>query len=721
MAEAQAPASAYELVTWLRRQLHALRESTRDGLDEEMHAFSQLTTSRIGLYGKKSIDVDAGQFSPETWSEAMQSLTSSSSAFRATLETMHQGVGGTEEQLGATAVHELNAQARELTHAAMDLRAAATLHDAMDAGESLPRELWTGRLKDAQTAPLTERGAAVQVLDVLCSILAPVATRLHLECFEEKLYASDDVEMQDASKPVQRTHTFTSGGRIIVLDVELGVAQREHTLAPHIMLHISYAHDETMQEARVPDTRLADMMRNLLLQLAYVLFGYDADPAVLSTCPVLNCEGNETRYVQATRLWCALARSLATLARIDALSANALVNAGTDKAHKIDLFAQLESMGLAAERVSAHELGSLLGEEVQGPVCVALLRSLSQTSPAAIGTLLRCGHGVALQHVFLPYLTIVYHAVSVTNDWLASGFRATVRVAPSAVPFAPNARDHVDWVSLPTGARPPQELMQEVAQTLCTYGPVSTSLALSTLGAGTQMTVHRPISYIAFLDPPVLVPHYTARSLWALCNLAQHPWSEQLQGAAVSTEAAHNQRKTDYLAQLCAAPGLSSTSDYTFQPSALHTDSCEARRVSIIPFGDLAQLYAALALLREHARFAQLLAGATTKHNTQGVPVTLKLGPCTRAGSSVLYLSFPVTCATPASDAAPAIVNATLRTTAEHASGWAIEASVVAVLGGELKRMHATDHAALACADHLAQGANIYEFTKKLVTWAHAA
>lgn len=650
---AGAPASAYELVAQLRAQLGALRSSI-GSTDSEAHTLSQPTARHLGLYPvEKAQERAQAPLSPESWSDAMDVLGASVRAMRESVQAMPAS------ENGPASVHELGAQAIELVGASMGIQQSTALAARPGAVHTLPESLYKGALRGDACA---DRAAALGLLDGLCAAISPAATELQLECFQERV-----------DEGTERTHTFTSGGRIIVLDIELGL--QSGALVPHVELKLSYAHaDGHAHSEGASDSRLPRMMQNVLQQLTNVLFGVPVDRAVFRACPAEAAQ--PTQYTDALRLWQGFVAHLATLAYIDELCASL----HTEPKRPVDLFAQLDELGTVAEQLCLAQAAAL---GVSGLHSDALA-TLADTHPDTAATLVRCAQGIAWHHVVSPYLTLHY-----ASPVLASrgAYTATVRIAPSAVPSgAANAR---------APAHTPPELVAAIEKGVQSSGPVLAAAPLWT-PSGSEKPVQRPVTYVALLNPPVLVPQRVAQGVCHACGLSGRPWASAPVDRAGET----------YLARfLGAARGA-------FRASATDEFAQETRAISSLPFASLAQLYDALALLRDYARFGELLSNAAS--SSCATPVTVDLEAAPAPGRSVLRLTFAV-------PTHGAMANLALRTTADQASGYEVEAHVVPLNGGEARTLLCTDPQSVQWADTLARTAQLAALVDTAHAWACAA
>ncbi|WFC96995.1 tRNA (carboxymethyluridine(34)-5-O)-methyltransferase [Malassezia brasiliensis] len=646
------PRSAYALVTQLRAAVAALRHDTRGA--DALHVLDAHTAAHLGLY-----PADAARpprLAPETWSDACDALQSATAAARQHLAAH-----------APTHLAELGAQATEYVRAAHGIEAAARLADTPGTAPALPAPLYMGALR-ADAPPTPAPDAAHAIADALCAAIEPVAAQLRLESFVERVDAPSAAAPDTLPDAVQRTHTFTSGGRIIVLDIELGVDTATHT--PHVRLHISYARAEDTPSPSASDTRLATLLGSLLQQLALVLHGAaHVDDAALRACAPLPVP--TTPYASALCLWRAFVAHLATLAYLDELSAHAVRR--VERSPAVDLFAVLEATGSRAEQLCRQQADAL-GVPPHTP-----LATLATSHPDAAHRLTRSAQGLALQHTVAPYLVLVY-ALPAPHAPSGTPWQATLRLAPCAVPLADAAA--------PDAPDAPDALPAHAHASLHADGTLVTHVARWT-PLRSEHAALRPVAYVALLAPSVAVPHRVAHAVWAACGLAPPPWSD--------TRPTPPPHHTDYAAALLphhswdAAPGDAST---------------QLRTISALPHSSLAQLYAALALLRDHARIGELLRHAAPTRTR----VTLAVAA--HGASSAVRLSLAV-----ASRAA--LVRVTIAPTPHTASGWAIDAEAVRPGAAERHTLAPADTA--AWADTLADRAQLRDVVDAAYAWSESA
>lgn len=522
--------TACELIASIQESVHALATRTPHS-GAELHAFCEAVARPLGLYGDGP-----------AITEIMASIDLLDAAVRDA-----KGAITTPDNSTRAQTVELSAQSGQLVASAAGVQAAGA--SASRNLTCLPYSLWTGVL--AGKEPQNNSDDAIAILDAICSALEHLSQSLNLECFMERTEAGE------------KTHTFTSGGKIFVIDVELGLSGEEYK--PVVGLKLSYAHDDISQNApggAPGDTRLADMLRTHLYELACVLHG---------------TSDSQVPYVRASSLWALVASSLTTLAYIDEL------NAKTSGSH--DLFGSLATLGTAAESVAIHEANAL-GFSI----------SLNDIRRSDVLTkLARQGHGAAMLHVNVPYLELVYH-VPVNGDHHS----AIVSVSPTTLPEA----YRIQPVELLGG--PDSALADALADRLNT-----------TCG-------DRRVCFVARLNPPVIVPHRTLRSLWQACGL-----EVEADKTPVNDTSTKDSYLSARLGSVANEPGK-----VVFIPGKQDE---ERRIVSILPFECLLQLYAAIEILHSDARIGELLDNAQSNPGPGSLPVTLELNNC--AGLRLSFVS----------------------------------------------------------------------------------
>lgn len=647
MAAQGRPTSADALVAQLRAGVAALRAHIEPP-SSMLHVLSEPVAQHLGLYPAQQQPTLA--LSPEAWADAFDVLHTA-------VRRVRENIGDADKLL----ISELGAQASETVRAARGIEATALLGDDPSAVHALPEALYRGALR-GETC--TTRETSLALIEALCTAITPVATQLRLESFQERVEAADaDTSMPDA---LERTHTFTSGGRIIVLDVEF--ALETHTWVPNVKLNISYAHAEDTQTGpdAESDPRLPTLIGSILQQLAHVLHHGTCDTHIFSACPH---PASPTPYAYALCLWQAFVQHLATLAYMDALSAHAVRR--VEGSPRVDLFAVLESLGKIAEAVCHQQAAELLGRPITS------LADVENTLPDLAQQLTRRAHGLALQHVASPYLTLVYalpapHAVQPDTR-----HTATVRIAPCAVPLsAPSA---------------PVVSHDARLDDVHAHGTVVSEAPLWTPRSEEPRPMQRPIAYVARLDPPVPVPYHVACAVWAACQLAPPPWSERHPTGPGP--------RRDFAAHLLPQ------ASYTAAPGCDRSEVC---MLSTLPFTSLAQVYDALALVRDHARLGELLRNAPMMPR---IPVTVAVRP--HGKSSCLRLSFSV-------PSRGAMANVRVQPCTTHPSGWAVEAYVTQLRGtaDDAAAHTAAGASTAAWADVLADTAALDTLVKHAQAWA---
>ena len=730
------PLAAYDLVTQLRTCVHAMRVAPA----ARLHALAP-AAEQLGLGDPQSPDGAAPRVAPEAWNGAMCALHTSLSAFRHTLEQLRAEASSSREadQRTVALVRDLSVQNRALSDAtaSVPLRTWGTSH-------ALPPPLWTGALRDPSSPPLANRPAALAALDALCSAMAQLAAALHLESFQEQL---EEAPLRGDAPA--RTHTFTAGGKILVLDLELALGTAAgaggEVYVPHVALKLSYAREDASQgsaSGSSGDTRLADMLRAYLRQLANALFGHPLSTGAAPSDPTWAhaAPDNEPLYTRAVRLWERVTHALSVLAYTDDLCAQTHAAPAGDAGAptpRVDLFASLESLTTAVEQVCASE--AVAAERSSQNDAPSLRETLGK--PGVLPALLRAGHGVALAHVHAPYLCVAFHmpaaALQRPDEALAAmlgdveapsarqAYTVAVRASPTALLHRVRGAQSktASWAPL-SGALDPG-LGQRLDDTLhaeCTrpLGPL----------AGGAGDARRRVAYVAEFSPPLVAPRRVARALLDTVCVRE----EQQVGAP------REARATTYVLERIGANPRDAAETCDFAPAlddlSADEETCE---ISTIPFESAAQLFALLEVARDQARVDELLTsaprsgGAASAPRTGALHVTVRLdrrgGESGRgaspAGASIVRMSFiasPAAAQTAA--ASPGLVNVAIAADAQQASGWAVQVEVAPTAPGENnapRALHANEPLAQSLGDTLASTGALAAIVPTINQWACGA
>ncbi|WFD41429.1 tRNA (carboxymethyluridine(34)-5-O)-methyltransferase [Malassezia psittaci] len=516
------------------------------------------------------------QLARESWEDAMADL--------------QKAVTALDQQLGSkhgAKLRELSLQADEYARVANGIEASAHLKQHPT---SIPEALYVGKLQNGSQlcGDQASRSVILQILDGLCTAITDVAKQLQLESFVERMEdaptsaesgvenrSEQDFHMEEA---VQRTHTLTSGGRSIVLDIEMGLDTSLDK--PHVRLHISYAHAESSSDPVSSDTRLAVLLSHLLQELADVLNGSQpSNLAVLQACPDLNAA--PTYYSNAVRLWNGFVRHLTTLVSLDQLSAHAVCQ--NDAKRAVDLFSRLEMLGHLAEQICHEQIKELGGDPD------LKITDLLSMHPQLAHQLIRCKQGIAFQHTLSPYLTMLYARTTPESLSAPVNYHATVRLAPCNLPTSVSSNSAAS-LTLPETAR----------RSIHADGEIRSSVNISLLD-GSQKSVSRPVVYIAMLEPTVCISH---RAAWQMAGTASSP-------------------KTDHSATQKFITYMLPTDTFCTAVNSLEDACCS---ISSFPFACLAELYEKLGVLRDQVRFSQLLQNSHQSAISRPVMCELSLG-----------------------------------------------------------------------------------------------
>lgn len=247
-AERNMPRTAIGAVHQLLFALRELRQGMgHTNVSEEVHALSLRSATYLGLYSLEHASLNhAHRLSQEYVSDVFDALHSASKRWK---EHLNSTVTVNKNTSTPAQIRELATQALELSFATQGLREASS--SAVYIPPPIPPKLWTGALSRA-SEPSTDHRLAVETLHTLCQVIIPTASDMHLECFQER------IDMQDTNSSLDKIHTLTCGGRIIVLDIELDLAsQTSSSWIPHVSLQLSFASANGAQSPTSKDSGLA--------------------------------------------------------------------------------------------------------------------------------------------------------------------------------------------------------------------------------------------------------------------------------------------------------------------------------------------------------------------------------------------------------------------------------------------------------------------------------
>lgn len=402
---------------------------------------------------------------------------------------------------------------------------------------------------------------AVELLGALSLSLEDLAKSLGLETFAEAVAGAAEA----ASGGSIHTHTLTQGGRLLVLDLELGFEPSKKSagpLEPFVRLKVSLASEATSTQPRSLGTRsqLADLLKADVEALAKLLFGLgptsrQGDPSelVMSTA--------ERRLRLATSHFNRLKANLTTLVELDRLSSL--------ESSPVDLFTAID------------ELSSAVREIAQ-----AQSKALNEAGISQAGTS-RKGHGIPLMHAGRPGVRLVYHSDGRSSTEIEADVQRssldTDKLQPTtlrSVSIAPGP-----W----TGRnRPSIEL------------PQSDMILPELLQKQLVLQDHDGLAYLTHLSPPQLLPRFLAARLASIVGL------DGLAGLSTLQDARDQSSGNDYTALLLRDIAVdSSIFRFADKPSSYPED--QGLAISFFPFKTLLQLYAATEILREASVIAHLV------------------------------------------------------------------------------------------------------------------
>ncbi|PWN21615.1 hypothetical protein BCV69DRAFT_282334 [Microstroma glucosiphilum] len=443
-------------------------------------------------------------------------------------------------------------------------------------------------------APSRSRGEAVKVLGCLAAALEELARALGLETFAEAF--ADSTAADDPKETSSlHTHTLTQGGKLIVLDVELGleasIGNSEATFQPTTRVKLSFTNRTNVsytsplkegEEAVYGNTRIAELLRRDVEMLARLLFGLAIDgEEVVGTM--------ETSLEEASLL---LARShfnryrtnLLRLLRLDRLSSVKTSEQGDQQGPAAilpcDTFAALHQVAKSLEDASSSEC--------RGNV------SLSEEPRDAA----RVGHGMPLLHTGLVGFCIVYD--------IKGGSSASMTHLAERRGLVPIDGQPCDSeLFLLDVAIESQSLSLSAGTTDLGNSFVPKALFASIPEVGSD------IGFVAKLSPSVLLPR---RLVTRVANIVGLPTSETSSLHSTDPVAQGENRSSDYgsILGLGSSRKSKKIAGVRVRYQSKRTKSTaedNALLVSSIPFQTLQQLYLVIEVLQEASAVQRLMQG----------------------------------------------------------------------------------------------------------------
>lgn len=444
------------------------------------------------------------------------------------------------------------------------------LPSALHVGPLRPSRIAAGKRK-CDDSPTTLQPASVDeaaaMMAALSSSIDTLAKALGLETFAEA-HPIDTVKA-DSDEYELHTHTLTQGGRILVIDLDLGASKRQGMVLPLVKVRVSFAIDnstaasnsmanspppklsesgshasklsasDSSNSLHIKHAKLANALRQDLEDIAQLLFGLSQDGEG-QTDGDMSTE--ERRMRQAVAAWQKLRKGLAALARIDQLSSSSASNGGKEP---VNLFTYIRQLGEAVCHAASKQ------EDLPcGPISVT-------------------------------------EAAPLTRILFSSQASKMPRLALDL---------SIDEYDRSEGG----EQLQRDEQ-------------LGTLPSS-------QLSFVARLEPPLVLPRRLAARLGNIVGLAPTSTAslnsrrdDQDITALLGSSNGATKDPSSYDSLLCQQPGPSlppsqsvSSQQVTLRPSLFHAGS-PAILVSYFPFSTLRQLWEAVGVLQQGCALARLL------------------------------------------------------------------------------------------------------------------
>ncbi|SOV07804.1 uncharacterized protein UDID_07193 [Ustilago sp. UG-2017a] len=695
-ANAEGPISQHGLFDPLCQAQSSLSQQSEAWA--EMHP---LNTSLQSLYSPCNTD---GELSRDQYRHLISQLRHSVSRFAARSAALKsQGsnsssasVPQSEDASTAAQLHryislltETSTHTAALAHSIAPFKSAGQSQKEAAFGENasapLPQRLQAGLLRSGPCeGPCANRQDALETLAALCDTLEKRAQSLGLETFSEP--SSDPAAApSDPQSADTLTHTLTLGAKILVIDVEFHIIKNSagHGFRPKCKLKLSYATDSPdSQQTR--DPRLGLLLEQEVQKIADNLFGLFNNA---------NLQQDRSAVSKALASW---TNNLNELLLLDHLEAQASEAAPAGSRSK-DLFAAMQELCAAVIKLSHAEASS-------------------STSTA----LLDRGHGLHQLHSNKPFLHSVFAKDPVSKQEYTVSLGVQALHLPAASPSAPGAT---------SPSFPLSEAANDILAASATSDPAR---SLGSVASPIDKQKRVPLHFVVRLSPPVVVSRPTAAKLVAICNLKQatpHNTTAAPSTAAPSTAApsttapagatwfedvlasswskrpkrvAHQDlrkasRCTFTLAQTVESvrstesQGLIIDSLPLLSASTVSTDAMDESDASLPRSSTLARFFAAIEVLRDEVKVAELMhsaiasSDATVDSNklNQTTSDELSLDDILSAASEDMSSKIPVTLAfrTPVRDATEEArqslsLQLTFRILAEDGSPVGFEASV---------------------------------------------
>lgn len=462
--------------------------------------------------------------------------------------------------------------------------------------------------KDAGDAALleinTSQSAATAVLAAFSAVLEDLAKELQLETFSESAASESAQDVLSAPGGGEvHTHTLTLGGRLLVLDLDLGlvaVSDANHRrIQPSAKVKVSFTTDGggASGNGKAPSTHRGKLMACLETDIRGILaLVFGAQVAVRATATQ---SSDEARIRRARLHYARLRRNLERLAAID--HGSVVSDAADGAAMALDLFRVHGELSRLVEDAARLELQRLRG---------GAEADLDDETNAQM--LVKRGHGVPLVHAGDVGLTIVYSAGHRAD---AAAILETVRgIHGDGDAETPSPRFYKAHIGCVAGTYGLREATTSTPPVRGFSADDDCPAQLPTPSGAARLT------YFARLDPPVLVPRSAASKVGRIVG-----WKEgaEQEGSAFGKTVSSTTWIGNLLQQregrqqtqppppsASASPASSVHLDFSaYLPDESISTAEQGLLLDYIPFATLAQLYAVVEVLQDTVAVVRLVDG----------------------------------------------------------------------------------------------------------------
>lgn len=400
----------------------------------------------------------------------------------------------------------------------------------------------------------------------VCELLAK---DLKMEAFAEE--HSGDIENN-----TDHTHTLTLAASILVVDVEIGLEQKDKELwKPLIRLRLSYATDSGAVKPIVRDHTLAECLQVDLQAVADMLLGYSLEDKVDKVSNAI------VHYSRARK-------NLETLKGLDDLSVG--LSSSSIEPSVPDLFAALDGVG----------------QKLQSSLSPSL--SSSETNSASLQEQIKSNTGLAFHHIGVPYTTLVYYAESSTS-----------------LNTLDEIRNKLDRQSLLSGSTL-QGKLYTLSITIAKCSIRMKAIASQSLTLPRSDNEQEPgsrLHYMAILSPPILMPKQIAYKVGLVAGLDVEQQPIVIRSKARIDQQFHPMNPSEQQTNVPSFENVLSSmgkSTHNSSRDSVHfapeigfgkQTAKQGIMVSQFPFDSLENLSKVVNLLREQVQINQLLSSVS--------------------------------------------------------------------------------------------------------------